>query len=81
MASNVRADIVRELHEGLRSIRQELATVRVQTRQDLATARVEMHQLLAASRVEALRWSFVFWVGQVAAMAGLLALMFRRTGR
>jgi hypothetical protein len=78
--SAVRADIVRELHDGLGSIRQELAAVRVETRQELATARVEMHQVLATSRVETLRWSFLFWVGQVAAMAGLLALMFRLTG-
>ena len=68
--SAVRADIVRELDEGLGSIRQELATVRVDTRQELANA-----------RVETLRWSVLFWVGQVAAMAGLLALMFRLTGR
>ena len=90
--SAVRTDIVRELHAGLgsvrqemhaglRSVRQELATARVEMRQELATARVEMHQLLATSRVETLRWSFLFWVGQVAAMAGLLALMFRLTGR
>ena len=48
-----------ELHDGLASVRQELATTRVET----------------------LRWSFLFWVGQVAAMAGLLAFMFRLTGR
>ena len=79
--SAVRTNIVGELHEGLGSIRQELATVRVEIRQELATARVEMHQMLATSRVETLRWSFLFWVGQVAAMAGLLAFMFRLTGR
>jgi len=44
-----------ELHDGLASVRQELATTRVET----------------------LRWSFLFWVGQVAAMAGLLAFMLR----
>ena len=57
--SAVRTDIVRELHAGLGSIRQELANARVET----------------------LRWSFLFWVGQVAAMAGLFALMFRLTAR
>jgi hypothetical protein len=45
-----------ELHDGLASVRQELAT----------------------SRVEMLRWSFLFWVGQIGAMAGLLAFMLRR---
>jgi hypothetical protein len=75
------ASVHQEMHAGIGSVRQELATVRVETRQELATSRVEMHQMLANSRVETLRWSFVFWVGQVAAMAGLLALMFRLTGR
>jgi regulation of enolase protein 1 (concanavalin A-like superfamily) len=45
-----------ELHDGLSSVRQELAT----------------------TRVEMLKWSFLFWLGQVAAMAGLLGFMLRR---
>jgi hypothetical protein len=32
---------------------------------------------LSGVRSELLKWSFVFWVGQVAAMAGLLAFMLR----
>ncbi len=40
-----------------------------------------VRQELATMRVELLKWSFLFWVGQVAAMAGLLAVMFRFTGR
>ena len=32
---------------------------------------------IANTRVELLKWSFLFWVGQVAAMAGLLAFMLR----
>jgi hypothetical protein len=46
-----------EFHDGLTSVRQEMAT----------------------TRVELLKWSFLFWVGQVAAMAGLLAYMLPRT--
>ncbi len=41
--------------------------------QDMAGVREE----LATTRVEMLKWSFVFWVGQVAAIAGLLAFMLR----
>ena len=33
------------------------------------------------SRVDVLTWAFVFWVSQFAAFAGLLAFMFRVTGR
>jgi hypothetical protein len=48
-----------------RSLQNELGAIR----SDLANARVEM-----------LRWSFVFWIGQVAAIAALLAFMLRVTG-
>ena len=44
-----------ELHDGLASVRAEIAT----------------------TRVELLKWSFAFWVGQVAVMAGLLSFMLR----
>src|SRR5262245_30895632 len=39
----------------------------------LAAIRTE----LATTRVEMLRWSFVFWIGQVATVAALLAFMLR----
>jgi hypothetical protein len=32
---------------------------------------------IAATKVEILRWSFLFWIGQVAAVAALLSLMLR----
>ncbi|MBZ5560135.1 MAG: hypothetical protein LAO77_22995 [Acidobacteriia bacterium] len=57
--SALRVDLTRELHQGLTSVRQEIAT----------------------TRVDMLKWSFVFWIGQVAAMAGLMALMLRGAGR
>ncbi len=43
--------------------------------QSMSDLRVSFHRELAATRAEMLRWSFVFWIGQLAAMAGLLALM------
>jgi hypothetical protein len=36
-----------------------------------------MAQGFAGLEVRLLRWSFLFWVGQVAAMAALLAFMLR----
>jgi len=36
-----------------------------------------VRQELATTRVEMLKWSFLSWAGQVAAMAGLLAFMLR----
>ena len=57
--STLRVDLSREFHQGLNSVRQEIAT----------------------TRIDMLKWSFVFWIGQVAAMAGLMALMLRGAGR
>jgi hypothetical protein len=51
----------------------EISGLRAELRQGLAAVRQE----LATTRVEMLKWSFVFWIGQVAAMAGLLSLMRR----
>lgn len=46
---------------------------RLQT--EMTGLRVEVTKELAAMRVENLRWSFVFWITQLGAMAGLLGYM------
>lgn len=50
--------------------------------EEISGLRLEMHQGFAAIRQEMslghvawLRWSFLFWIGQVAALAGMLAIM------
>ena len=55
----------------------EISALRVELHEGLAGIRQE----LATVRVELLRWSFLFWAGQVAAIAGLLAFMLRAIGR
>lgn len=46
-------------------------------REDLINGLAGIRQEMAAMRVELLRWSFAFWIGQVAATAGLMALLIR----
>jgi hypothetical protein len=55
----------------------EASSLRLELHDGLAAVRQE----LATTRVELLKWSFAFWIGQVAAMAGLLAFMLRAAGR
>ncbi len=43
--------------------------------EELSKLRQEITQELVTTRVNMLKWSFVFWIGQVAAMAGLLTFM------
>lgn len=56
----------------------EIAAVRVDVSREFGTLRVDVARELSALRVELLKWSFLFWIGQVATMAGLLAFMLRR---
>jgi hypothetical protein len=42
---------------------------------EMSVFRVEVARELGDMRVEILRWSFVFWITQLGAMAGLLAYM------
>ena len=66
-----------------------IATDRFELRltQESALVRKEMHDGLsvirgdlASVRVEILRWSFAFWIGQIAAIGALIALMLRAVG-
>jgi regulation of enolase protein 1 (concanavalin A-like superfamily) len=60
-----------------RRLTEEVTALRVEVRNALHDGLRSVRQELATTRVEALKWSFVFWVGQVAAIAGLLAFMLR----
>ena len=46
--------------------------------EELARLRTEVIQEMHSIRVDILRSSFLFWIGQVAAIAGLLSYMMRR---
>jgi len=66
-----------EMHAGFAAVRQEM-------RDDFASVRREMHDGLAAVRQEMgamradiLKWSFLFWIGQVAAITALISFMLR----
>jgi hypothetical protein len=60
-----------------RRLTEEIGALRLEMYQGFAAIRQE----LATTRVELLKWSFLFWMGQVAAIAGLLAYMLPAAGR
>jgi hypothetical protein len=55
----------------------EMSAMRVDVSRELSALRVDVARDISALRVELLKWSFLFWIGQVATMAGLLAFMLR----
>jgi hypothetical protein len=60
-----------------RRLAREISTVRVDISRELSAFRVDVARDLSTHRGELLKWSFLFWVGQVATMAALLAFMLR----
>jgi hypothetical protein len=60
-----------------RRLAQELGAFKSDVSKTLNDVAAAIRQDTAAARLEMLKWSFVFWIGQVAAVAGLLAFMRR----
>ena len=46
--------------------------------EEFARFRKDVVTELSNTRVDMLKWSFLFWIGQVAAVAGLLSFMLRQ---
>lgn len=49
--------------------------------EELGRFRVDMIREIHEVRWDVIRWMFAFWIGQFFAVAGLLAFVFRFTGR
>jgi hypothetical protein len=66
-----------ELHRGLAGVRVELheglAACRAGFESGQSALRAEIQSGQSALRADLIKWSFLFWVGQLAAIAGLLA--------
>ncbi len=61
------------------ALRQETSDLGVSLRQEMSTLGAVLRQEQYAGRFELLKWSFVFWIGQVIAVAGVMGLMLRLT--
>jgi hypothetical protein len=63
----------RRLVETSSALRLEMAGLRQEMRDGFAAVRQEM----AMRHADQLKWSFLFWVGQVAVVAGLFGILLR----
>jgi len=62
------------------TLRGEIAAVRTDLKSDMQEGFATIQQEMAANRFELLKWSFLFWIGQVLAIVGLVAAMLRALG-
>ena len=60
-----------------RRLAQEIAGLEMGLRKEMHEGFAAIRQEMSNQRAELLKWSFAFWIGQLAAMCGLLAFMLR----
>lgn len=61
-----------------RRLTEEVSALREEIHGSLHDGLTSLRQELATTRVEMLKWSFLFWIGEIGVIAGLLAFMLRR---
>ena len=69
----------RRLAETASGLRVQIAESEARLRQELSGMEVRIVREIAASCVDLLKWSFVFWIGQVVAVSAVMAAMRRVT--
>jgi hypothetical protein len=62
------------------ALRGEIAAVRTDLKSDMQEGFATIRQEMATNRFELLKWSFLFWIGQVLAIVGLVGAMLRALG-
>ena len=64
----------RRLGEEIGKVREEIGKVRVEVTEGMSKIRVEMADL----RANLVQWMFLFWIGQIGVLTGILFAFFRK---
>jgi hypothetical protein len=75
--AGLRADLRQEMAQLSANLRQEMTELRANLRQEMAQLGAALREEIADGRFELIKWCFLFWLGQVVAVSGILALMLR----
>ena len=67
----------RRLSEEIAGVNHRMERLRVELKEDNANLRAELKADNANIRADLIKWMFIFWVGQVAAILGILFAFFR----
>jgi len=76
-AGALRLDMVQGLAAVRVDMAREFSAVRTDMTRELSTVRLEMATGFAETRTDLLKWSFLFWIGQFAALSGMMAFLLR----
>ena len=75
------AELRQEITRTAAELRQDMARMEGQLREAMAGMRADLLDRMSADRFELLKWAFLFWIGQVVAIATVVGVMIRLSGR
>ena len=67
----------RRLSEELGKLRIEMAEMKSELRGEMADMKSELNNKMGSMRADIIKWMFVFWVGQIGVMIGILFAFFK----
>ena len=73
----LRSDLRQEIGQLGSGLRQEMALFGATVRTEMGESRAGLRDDIAAVRVDLFKWSFIFWIGQVVAITGIMGVMLR----
>ena len=66
-----------EMANGFAAVRQEMANGAAALRQEMANGFAAVRKETSDGRFDLVKWSFLFWVGQIAVLSGVMALLLK----
>ena len=68
----VRAELLREIEQVRADLTREIEQVRADLTREIEKVRADLTREIAETKVTMIRWAFLFWVSQMAMLAGIL---------
>jgi hypothetical protein len=77
--AQVESSIRQDMSQMGAGIRQEMGEMRAGLREEMSRMGSALREEMATGRIELFKWCFLFWIGQVLAIGGLMGVMLRLT--
>jgi len=70
--TEVRSSLERQIAELRADVERQIAELRAEVEKEIAELRADLQRQIAEGRADLIRWMFLFWIGQVAVLFGLM---------
>ncbi len=68
----VQSKLIREIEQARAELMREIEQVRAELMREIEQVRAELTREIAETKVTMIRWAFLFWISQMAMLAGIL---------